>query len=155
MTTTAMQVRGGSWLTDETDPEGPSSFLSAFSSDGVYTQVEGDATGVGAWEATGANTAALTFVEQFPEEEGGGGITVRASIEVAPDGQTLTADFTIEFTGEGAPPGEFGPGTVTGTRISVEPMGTPAGSLEDLFSSFSEGTEVTSGTEMAAPPTTG
>ena len=77
-----------------------------------------------------------------------------ASIEVAPDGQTLTADFTIQFTGEGAPEGEFGPGTVTGTRVSVEPMGTPAGSLEDLEGSFAEGTEVTAGTEMAAPPTT-
>jgi hypothetical protein len=146
----------GAWvLADESDPEGPTSFLSAFSSDGIYTQVEGDATGVGAWEATGSNTAALTFVEQFPEEEGGGGLTVRASIEVAPDGQTLTADFTIEFTGEGAPPGQYGPGTVTGTRISVEPMGTPAGSLEDLFASFAEGTEVPTGTEMVAPPTTG
>jgi hypothetical protein len=147
----------GAWvLTDETDPEGPSSILSAFSSDGIYTQAETDGTvGIGAWEATGANTANLTFMEQFPDDEGGGSLTVRASIEVAPDGQTLTADFTIQFTGEGAPEGEFGPGTVTGTRVSVEPMGTPAGSLEDLEGSFAEGTEVTAGTEMAAPPTTG
>jgi hypothetical protein len=36
--------------------------------------------------------------------------------------------------------GEYGPGHVTATRINVEPMGTPAGSLEDLFAQFEEGT---------------
>ena len=56
------------------------------------------------------------------------------------DGQTFTAEFSIEFTGEGAPTGEYGPGHVTGTRINVEPMGTPAGSLDDLFAQFEEGT---------------
>jgi len=47
------------------------------------------------------------------------------------------------------------------TRIGVEPVGTPVGSLDDLFGQFEEGTEpasedtetVTEGTE-AAPPTT-
>jgi hypothetical protein len=73
----------------------------------------------------------------------------------------LTADYTLEGSGiEGVPPGEYGPGQVTGTRVVVEPMGTPVGSLEDLFGGFEEGTEVTSGTamsegtEVAAPPTT-
>lgn len=149
----------GAWLmTDESDPEGASTFLSSFSSDGIYHQADPDgAVGIGAWEATGANTAALTFMQQFADDEGNneGSITVRASIEVAPDGQMLTADFTIQFDGEGAPEGEFGPGTVSGTRITVEPVGTPAGTLEDLFGSFAEGTEVTTGTEVAAPPTTG
>ena len=31
------------------------------------------------------------------------------------------------------PTGEYGPGSVTGTRVVVEPMGTPVGSLEDFF----------------------
>ena len=66
--------------------------------------------------------------------------TIRAAGEVSEDGQSFTAEFTIEFTGEGAPSGEYGPGHVTGTRINVEPMGTPAGSLEDLFAQFEEGT---------------
>ena len=65
---------------------------------------------------------------------------IRAAGEVSEDGQSFTAEFTIEFTGEGAPAGEYGPGHVTGTRINVEPMGTPAGSLEDLFAQFEEGT---------------
>ena len=80
----------------------------------------------------------LTFVEisttRDPPQ------TIRAAGEVSEDGQSFTAEFTIEFTGEGAPTGEYGPGHVTGTRINVEPIGTPAGSLEDLFAQFEEGT---------------
>jgi hypothetical protein len=129
----------GAWmLTDTSDPEG-GQFLASFSSDGIYQQSEDNGAGFGAWEPTGATSAALTLVILATEEEGGGTITVRATIEVGADGQTLTADYTIEATGEGAPPGEFGPGSVTGTRITVEPMGTPVGTLDDLFGQF-EGT---------------
>jgi hypothetical protein len=79
---------------------------------------------------------------------------------VSDDGQSFTGEFTLEFTGEGAPAGEYGPGHVTGTRINAEPMGTPAGSLEDLFAEFEEGTtpEGTAPVETApaatAPATT-
>jgi hypothetical protein len=59
--------------------------------------------------------------------------TIRATGEVSEDGQSFTAEFTLELIGEGAPPGEFGPGSVTGTRINVEPMGTPAAPVEALF----------------------
>jgi hypothetical protein len=155
----------GAWLlTDESDPDSPSTFLASFSSDGIYQQADPDGTvGIGTWEATGPNTAAMTFIQQFQMgEEAVATATVRATIEVAPDGQTLTAEFTLEFAGvEGAPAGQYGPGTVTGTRISVEPMGTPVGPLEDLFAGFAEGTEmaegtaVAEGTVVAAPPTTG
>ena len=68
------------------------------------------------------------------------------------DGQTFTAEFTIEFTGEGAPTGEYGPGHVTGTRINVEPMGTPAGSLDDLFAQFEEGTTPTDTAPVETTP---
>jgi hypothetical protein len=107
--------------------------------------------------ATGATSAGLTVTEQNPPDEGGGTITIRATIEVAPDGQSLTADFTVEVSGiEGMPTGEYGPGSVTGTRVVVEPMGTPVGSLDELFGGFEEGTEGTAmaeGTEVTAPPT--
>ena len=152
------------------DPESPP-FLSTFSSDGIYHQADFDGLdGIGAWEATGPTSAALTFVQHTPNEEGefGGSATIRATIEVDPDGQSLTAEFTIELVGEGAAAGEYGPGTVSGTRIMVEPMGTPAGSLDDLFGQFEEGTEpvsedtaivedtmiVVTETTEASPPTT-
>ena len=97
-------------MTDESDPEDQSTFLSSFSSDGIYQEVDPDGTaGIGAWEATGANTATLTFILLFLDDEEGGGSTVRASIEVAPDGQTLTAQFTIQFIGEECPKGNSVP----------------------------------------------
>ncbi len=128
---------------DADDRESPP-FLGSFSADGIYHQGDFDGLdGLGAWEATGPTSAALTFVQHTPNEEGefGGSATIRATIEVDPDGQSLTAEFSIELVGEGAPAGEYGPGSVTGTRIVVEPMGTPAGSLDDLFGQFEEGTE--------------
>ena len=121
--------------------------------DGIYQQTDYDGTtGYGVWEATGPTSVALTFMQQFSDEAGefGGDATIRAAGEVDPNGQTFSASFTLELGGEGVPPGEFGPGGVTATRMTVEPMGTPAGSLTDLFDAFSEEAE---GTPEAGTPT--
>jgi hypothetical protein len=133
----------GAWLlnTDVDDPGSRPSTLASFSADGVYSQVDssGDA-GIGSWAATGPTTAEMTFHGLLPDEEGGGMVTVRAAIEVAADGQTLTATYTLEFVGpDGTGTGQYGPGHVTGTRIAVEAMGTPAGSLADLESQVGAG----------------
>ena len=79
------------------------------------------------------------------------------------DGQSFTAEFTIELTGEGAPPGEFGPGPVTGTRINVEPMGSlvvpwkPSSAEFDLRGHRASGhcTGGTTPTDSAVTTTTG
>jgi hypothetical protein len=141
----------GAWLLVEADdPDSPPSLI-AFTSDGIYQQADFDGiNGYGSWESTGPSSAAMTFIQQFPDDEGnfGGSATIRAAIEVSPDGQSLTADYTIEMNaGEGTPAGEYGPGAVSATRIAVEPMGTPVGRIEELFAGFAESTE-------AAPPTT-
>ena len=120
----------GAWLLVEADdPDRPPSLV-AFTSDGIYQQADFDGTAsYGSWEATGPSSAAMTFIQQFPGDDGefGGSTMIRASIEVNPDGQSFTADYTIEMGGdEGAPAGEYGPGAVSATRIAVEPMGTPA-----------------------------
>jgi hypothetical protein len=135
----------GSWLadTDTDDPANPPSLL-VFHADGTYVEVEADGAGAGSWAATGERTADLTivFLEGDGGDEGGGGgmVTIRAAVEVAADGQSLTAQYTIEFTApDGTSTGQYGPGGVTGTRIAVEPMGTPLGSFEDLFGLFEEG----------------
>jgi len=128
----------GAWMldTDADDPANPAA-LAVFSSDGVYTQADYDGSdGVGSWESTGPTTVAMTFLQQFPDEQGdfGGRTIVRATIKVAPDGQSLTAEYTVEFLGgDEAAMGQIGPGTATGTRIAVEPMGTPTTSIADAF----------------------
>jgi hypothetical protein len=149
----------GTWLlTDVGDPEDVP-FTGAFLSDGIYVEVDTGDASIGVWEATGPDTVAMSYTGTDEE----GSFTVRASITV--DGDSFSADYTVEVVGEGAPAGEYGPGQVTGTRVVVEPMGTPVGSLEELFGGFEEegtaGTEAappataaTEGTEAAAPPAT-
>ena len=113
--------------------------LMAIHADGTLQETATDGTtGIGSWEATGPDSFNLTF--NSLSLTGDGSIegsfamgTIRAAGEVSEDGQSFTAEFTLELTGEGAPAGEFGPGSVTGTRINVEPMGTPAAPVEALF----------------------
>ena len=140
----------GSWLvdTDADNPANPPS-LATFHADGTFLEVDANGdTGVGAWAAAGERAAGLTFRYVFADETGAGagGSTVRVAVEVAADGQTFTATYTIEVVGpDGASAGEFGPGTATGERIAVEPMGTPTGTLADLFAQFA-GTPAAEGT---------
>ena len=98
-------------------PEGEPPFTAAFLSDGIYIEVDDGDVAVGVWEATGPDTVAMMFTATNEE----GSRTVRASITV--DGDNISADFTIELHGEGAPMGEYGQGQVTGTRVAAEPMG--------------------------------
>jgi uncharacterized cupredoxin-like copper-binding protein len=107
-----------------------------FHADGSYFEVDAEgSSGVGVWEATGERTAKMTAV--YPSTDGNS--KVRASFEVATDGQSFAAPFTLEVTlPDGTNTGEYGPGSATGTRLTVEPMGTPTGSIEDLFALFSE-----------------
>ena len=153
----------GMWvLSDASDPENPAPFVAAFGAGGTFVSVEEGEVSLGVWEPTGPTSAALTITGQLPPEDAGGvegaTLTIRATFEVAPDGQSVTADYTVEVGGvEGMPTGEHGPGSVTGTRVAVEPMGTPVGSLDELFGGFeeaTEGTAVAEATEVAAPPTT-
>jgi hypothetical protein len=122
----------GTW-TLVVDGEAPEMVI--FSDTGGYVDVESaDSVVLGVWEPTGDTTANLT-ITGYDEELS---YRIRGSIEVAADGQSLTASYTFEpfnpQTGEGM--GEYGPGTVTGTRMVAEAPGTPVGSIEDLFSLF-------------------
>jgi hypothetical protein len=132
----------GAWLlTVDEFPDDPPQLV-AVHADGTFHAVDADGvTGIGSWEATGPSSFNLTFIAQFATDDVGSVWmqTIRAAGEVSEDGQSFTAEFTVEYTGEGAPAGEYGPGHVTATRINVEPIGTPAGSLEDLFAQL-EGT---------------
>ena len=127
----------GTWLLD-TNADDPANApeVTIFTADGAYISV--DAEGFpnhGVWEATGERTAGLTIVSPGMEEETfAGTFVVRASIEVDESGDSFTARYTGEFVApDGTETGEYGPGTATATRITVEEMGTPAGPIEALF----------------------
>jgi hypothetical protein len=129
----------GAWIidTDVNDPGNPP-IENIFHADGTIIQVgnsgaqaNGPGNAIGAWEPTGPNTAAATLVSYQEDDKGAvSKTTVRATLEVAADGQSLTADYTLEFTGpDGTSSGQLGPGKASGTRISVEPMGSPVAPL--------------------------
>ena len=109
--------------------------LADIDADGTWHDVSPDgATSLGSWEATGPDSFSLTFHSLSLTEDGSVAFfTIRAAGEVSEDGQSWTAEYTAELTGEGLPAGEYGVGSATATRINVEPMGTPVGPVEALF----------------------
>ena len=121
----------GTWVLDTNvnDPSNPPADAT-FHADGTYIQADLNGIGVGAWESTGPDSGTLTFVEHAVLEDGtAASVTVRGTFEVAADGQSLTAAYTAEFSIGEVQTGQQGPGAATGTRVVVEPMGSPVGPL--------------------------
>lgn len=122
----------GVWLvdTDTDDGENPPSSI-VFHADGTYLQVDVDGTAVGVWEMTGDRSGAATFAFHGRDDAGVVSSTiVRAAVDVTEDGQGFTASYTVDFSApDGTSSGELGPGTAAGTRMTVDPMGTPVGPL--------------------------
>jgi hypothetical protein len=133
----------GTWLidTDVDDPENPPE-VDVFTADGgiVGVAANGDVT-AGVWEATGDNTATVTFVTPEGEEEAYFGLfMVRASVEIDESGDGFEGTYTFDIIDpDGNATGEYGPGGVSATRISAEAPGEPIGTLDDLFGLFEEG----------------
>jgi hypothetical protein len=132
----------GTWIadTDLTDPANPQETF-IFTADGAFISVETGDAALGTWAATGASTAILTLAEFEVDEEGNAlAITIRATIEVGADGNSFTADYTLEVTGpDGTSTGEAGPAQASGSRLVAEAPGTPVMTLDELFGAF-EGT---------------
>jgi hypothetical protein len=148
----------GGWLviSDTSDPTGVPETV-VFHDDGTLVNVspgeeegEGQEVTLGVWEPTGERTANILFTSPFSPEMGEvGAFTVRASLEVSEDGNSFSGQYTIAVTGIPEAEGEYGPETVTATRITVEAMGTPVGPTSELFGAFEEGTP--EATPVASP----
>jgi hypothetical protein len=83
--------------------------------------------GHGAWASSGERAAAITFDLLAADETGNplGAFTVRGTVEVDMDGRRWDGGWDAVVTD---PAGNVGPafaGTFSGTRITVEPPGTP------------------------------
>ena len=127
----------GAWVidADSADPSPPDQIL-LVGPGGTLSDASLDFFGYGAWTPSGDRTADVTFYTPIGDAETGflGFQTVRASVEVAEDGQTFSGTYTNEFPaaaleGTGIAAGEYGPEEVTGQRIDVEPMGEPLGPM--------------------------
>jgi hypothetical protein len=138
----------GGWSIDSEaeNPDNPSE-TALFHDDGTVVNVAPGEAGagqeviLGVWRSTGERTADVTFSNTETGEEGETfTFTIRASLEVAEDGNTFTGQYTFELSGMPGAEGEYGPETVTGTRLPVEAMGTPVAPVSELFGLFEEGT---------------
>jgi hypothetical protein len=136
--TTAGHPLVGTWFLEST-PENPSTALNTFSlhADGTYVEANADGTvRLGVWEATGPTTATLTIETYRRDAEGAslGGILIRLAITLNPDGNSYTAEGTIELIApDGSLSGQAGPATGTAKRMRVEAPSAPVMSLDQLF----------------------
>lgn len=129
----------GSWLV-ESDPDmGALSMRTLVVSAGgtalaISSVAPNGSTGAGVWAPTGDSTAVLTFTLVT---NGPAYIVLRASIDIAADGQSFTGTFTDEAIFDPTSPegtsGEIGPGRLTGTRLTVQAPGTPVASFDEFF----------------------
>jgi len=130
----------GAWVIHPIQSDPTQVSLMVFGPGGTIVTTDQDgAPGLGTWTASGDQTFDVTFDQLTSGPDGGYiGITkIRASGEVAADGQTFTGTWTLEVPEAmagmmGVPAGELGPGEVTGERIMAEPMGEPVGPLPDF-----------------------
>jgi hypothetical protein len=127
----------GAWILDRdtTQPTNPLQLIVA-TADGVYLGVDYDGrTAVGVWEATGPRTAAVTVRASAPSAGVPfvGQAVIRGTVEVAENGLSFTAPYTLEVVAaDGTSSGEYGVTTAQGTRITLEDMGVPVGTLDEL-----------------------
>jgi len=122
----------GTWILDtDATTAGDATGVITVSADGTFHEVDPDgATGLGTWRPTGERTAVVNILT--PGDSGGN--LIRATAEVAADGGSFTASYTIEVFGpDDARTGEFGPGQAAGIRLEAEAPGAPVGTLADLF----------------------
>jgi hypothetical protein len=127
----------GTWLIEPTTGEPPELFFAG--ADGIAASTSAEGTGFGSWTATGERTADATIRFPMVDPQAGflGIATMRASVEVAEDGQSFAGTYTAEIPAAmaeamGWPVGELGPGDVSGVRVVVEPMGEPVAPMPEM-----------------------
>lgn len=134
---------GGSWRVVVSPANGPTQLtLATFSADGTATTSTLPAqpsppgapaglvffsTGHGTWEATGPDTANVTFVHLRASAEGQplGTLTVHRDITLGADGRTFDGEFVSTLADPAGNTLATFSGTVQATRIVAEAPGTP------------------------------
>lgn len=145
----------GSWIV--TEPGGTPSIVT-FTSDGTATDIETETAAAGGWEATGDDTANVTFVGFFTGESFSVYFVIRASITVGADGDTFEAPYSGTVVDNTGTVLDTVTGTVTGTRMPVEPAdegGSPLDGMPTWTIETGEGggaaTPTTDVTEVVEP----
>jgi hypothetical protein len=130
----------GAWVVDTSaeDPTGPQEAtvapnVSVFTDEGlVVNTAPGGGSDVGAWEATSARGAALTFVGLIAEEDFAGTIIIRATVELDATGDSFSGPYSYTVVAADGTVVDAGRDMVSATRITVEPVeaeGTPLAAI--------------------------
>ena len=135
---TASHALVGTWfLTESSANLTNARDLFTLHGDGTYIEANADGSvRLGAWAPTSATTASLIIVADARGEDGAdiGGQILRLAITLNPDGQTYTAEGTIEFRSpDGTLSGQIGPIRGAASRLGVEAPGTPVMTPEEFF----------------------
>jgi hypothetical protein len=136
--TTAGHPLVGTWfLTTSSANPTDADDLFSLHADGTYVEANADGSvRLGVWEPTSPTTATLTITAYSRDAAGAseGGITLRLTLTLNPDGNSYTAEGTIELSApDGSRSGQAGPVRGEATRMLVEAPGTPAMTPEELF----------------------
>jgi hypothetical protein len=140
----------GTWIVSGPDV---TPAIATFGADGIVVDVEIDTTFAGTWEVTGPQTAATTFGGFYVDSGFGASVIIRATIEVDATGDAFTADYSYTAVGADGTVLDSGTGTVTGTRMGVEPVeaaGTPLAGMPTWTVPTDEGEAATPAATPAA-----
>lgn len=132
----------GAWRLTVTEAGNPSiPALTTFAADGTLLNSDPpvspagggapitlDSAGHGVWHQTGPTTADLTFVWLTTDAQGTflGTGTVSAQVTLGADGNSLQGPFSLTAADPSGKTLFQGGGSVQATRITVQPMATPA-----------------------------
>jgi hypothetical protein len=122
----------GAWFNTVTPTSVPPFVgLGTFSADGGLTNISSvslgtplESPGYGQWVKTGRDTYAVTFLTIFADAAGHHTMTskVRANLRLGANGDDFIGEFQVDFFDPGGALQFSDTGTVTGTRIKVEPL---------------------------------
>jgi hypothetical protein len=133
----------GSWRLTVTEAQAPPFIaLGTFGADGTVVvspppvvppsphgpgTVVHTSAGHGAWEATGSDTAIVTFMLLAADEEGNpfATRTVRARLTLGTDGQSVSGEFVATIADTAGNTVATEAGTILATRLIAEAPGTP------------------------------
>ena len=128
----------GTWFLDESSANSTNARdLFILHGDGTYIEANADGSvRLGAWAPTSPTTANLIIVADARGEDGAdiGGQILRLAITLNPDGQTYTAEGTLELRSpDGTLTGQIGPIWGEASRLAVEAPGAPVMTLEEFI----------------------
>ncbi|HEY7034405.1 MAG TPA: hypothetical protein VH482_23920 [Thermomicrobiales bacterium] len=115
----------GTWIIDDVNNPTDAPSLTVFTADGIVLDASAAGrTGAGSWRVTGPRSGAATFVYVIEGPAGNyrANVIIRAALDVAAGGNTLTARYSYTAVAPDGTVVRSLRSTARGVRVSVEPV---------------------------------